>query len=121
MEFERSAKEVIAENSLNDYERNILRGLVQTRGSEAVKSKILSEAITNVMNSKISIEDSEMSVAEALTVKVVGEALANPTTSKLKDLATIVGDVGATKVEVTGSMADKALAAMAIEGADGEE
>lgn len=122
MEFERSAKDIITDSSLNEYELAIFRGLKQTRGSEKVKSKILSEAITKVMNGNIEIDGSEMTVAEALTVKVVGEALANPSTGKLKDLATIVGDVGPMKVEIEGrSIVDAGLAAMALGEEDGEE
>lgn len=122
MEFERSAKDIITDSSLNEYELAIFRGLKQTRGSEKVKSKILSEAITKVMNGNIELDGSEMTVAEALTVKVVGEALANPSTGKLKDLATIVGDVGPMKVEIEGrSIVDAGLAAMALGEEDGEE
>lgn len=122
MEFERSAKDIITDSSLNEYELAIFRGLKQTRGSQEVKSKILSEAITKVMNGNIEIDGSEMTVAEALTVKVVGEALANPSTGKLKDLATIVGDVGPMKVEIEGrSIVDAGLAAMALGEEDGEE
>lgn len=123
MEHERSAKEIIAGNSLNEYELAVFRGLKQTRGSEKVKSKIISEAITNVMNGNIEIDGSEMTVAEALTVKVVGEALANPSTSKLKDFATIVGDVGPMKFEFEGrSIVDNELQKHALgESDDGEE
>lgn len=122
MEQERSAKEIIAGNSLNEYELALFRGLKQSRGSEKVKSKILSEAITNVMNGNIELDGSEMTVAEALTIKVVGDALANPSTSKLKDFATIVGDVGPMKVEIEGrSLVDAGLAAMALGEEDGEE
>ncbi len=122
MEQERSAKEIIAGNSLNEYELALFRGLKQSRGSEKVKSKVLSEAITNVMNGNIEIDGSEMTVAEALTIKVVGDALANPSTSKLKDFATIVGDVGPMKVEIEGrSLVDAGLAAMALGEEDGEE
>lgn len=122
MEQERSAKEIIAGNSLNEYELALFRGLKQSRGSEKVKSKILSEAITNVMNGNIELDGSEMTVAEALTIKVVGDAIANPSTGKLKDLATIVGDVGPMKVEIEGrSLVDAGLAAMALGEEDGEE
>ena len=55
-------------------------------------------------------------------LKVVGEALANPTTGKLKDLATILGDVGATKVEIYQSAVDEDLARSALgEDPDGAE
>lgn len=122
MDLERSAKDIITDSSLNEYELAIFRGLKQTRGSKELKSKILSEAITNVMNGKIELDGSEMTVAEALTVKVVGEALANPSTGKLKDIATIVGDVGPMKVEIEGrSIVDAGLAAMALGEEDGEE
>lgn len=122
MDLERSAKDIITDNSLNEYELAIFRGLKQTRGSKELKSKILSKAITNVMNGKIELDGSEMTVAEALTVKVVGEALANPSTGKLKDIATIVGDVGPMKVEIEGrSLVDAGLAAMALGEEDGEE
>lgn len=123
MAQERTAREIIAGNSLNEYERAVLFGLEQSRGSKAVKSKIISEAISNVMSGKVVIDEREMSVAEALAVKTVGEALANPATSKLKDLATIIGDVGATKVEIVQSQVDQELAAAAINEVvrDGEE
>lgn len=117
-----NVKDMIAGNTLNDYERAIYLGLTQTRGSKAVKSKIISEAVTNVMNGNVDIDGAEMSVAEALVVKVVGDALADPSTSKLKDLASIVGDVGATKVEIVSSAIDDELARAAIgEDLDGEE
>jgi hypothetical protein len=74
------------------------------------------------MSGKVKIDGAEMSVAEALVVKVVGEALANPSTSKLKDLASIIGDVGTTKVEILTSQVDEDLARAAIgEAIDGEE
>lgn len=120
--MEKVAQEIIAENSLSPYERAVFGGLEQSRGSKAVKSKAISEAISNVMSGKVKIDGAEMSVAEALVVKVVGEALANPSTSKLKDLASIIGDVGTTKVEILTSQVDEDLARAAIgEAIDGEE
>ncbi len=110
----KSSSKIIAENTLNPYERAIFSSLPQTRGSKAVKTKAISEAVTNVMNGQIEIDGSEMTVAEALVVKVVGETLANPTTSKLKDIASIVGDVGATKVEIVNSEVDEFLARAAL-------
>ena len=119
---ERGVREIIAGNELNAYELAIFSGLAQTRGSKAVKTKALSEAISNVMSASAVIDGREMSVAEALAVKVIGEALANPTTSKLKDIATIVGDVGATKIEIVQSAVDEELSRSAIgESFDGEE
>lgn len=122
MANERSSKEIIAGESLNEYEKAVFFGLSQSRGSKAVKTKAISEAVTNVMNGEVEIDGESLTVAEALAVKVVGEALANPTTSKLKDLATIVGDVGATKVEIVTSDVDDELSRLAIgEAIDGEE
>lgn len=119
--MEKRAKEILTENSLNPYERGVLAAL-QSRGSEAVKTKAISEAISNVMSGKVELEGEEVTVAEALTIKVVGEALANPTTGKLKDLATILGDVGATKVEIYQSAVDEDLARSALgEDPDGAE
>ena len=119
---ERSAKEVIADCSLNEYERAVFKGLQPTRGAKDLKTKAISEAITNVMNGRIEIGGEEMTVAEAVVVKVVGDALANPTTGKLKDMATIVGDVGAVKVEFSGSLVDEELRKHALgESDDGEE
>lgn len=118
----RRAIDMIVDAGLNEYEAAIFRGLTQTRGSKAVKTKAISEAVANVMSGNVSLDGSEMSVAEALVVKVVGDALANPTTGKLKDLASIVGDVGATKVEILTSQVDEDLAKAAIgEANDGEE
>jgi hypothetical protein len=119
--MEKDAREIIAENALNEYELAIFRGLTQTRGSKALKTKAISEAVTEVMNGNVNIDGNEMTVAEAVVVKVVGEALANPTTGKLKDLAAIVGDLGATKVEIVSSKVDEELARMALGEADGEE
>lgn len=122
MEDAKTAKEMIVDNSLGEYEQAIFKGLKQTRGSNEVKSKAISEAITNVMNGKIELEGEEMTVAEALVAKTVGEALANPSTSKLKDFATIVGDVGPVKVELSGSLVDDELQKHALgESDDGEE
>ncbi len=109
----KDTRELIAENSLTPYEAALLRGL-KSRGSEALKSKIISEAVSNVMNATVSIDGQPMSVAEALVVKVTGEALANPSTSKLKDLAAILGDLGSTKVELINSQVDDDLAKAAI-------
>lgn len=118
---EKHANDILAENTLNPYERGLLAGL-QSRGSKAVKSKVISDAVSDVMNSVVNLDDSEVSVAEALTIKVVGEALANPSTAKLKDLAAIIGDVGAQKVEIVHSQVDEDLARAALgEGLDGEE
>ena len=111
---ERDVRDIIAGESLNAYELAVFRGLAQTRGSKAVKTKAISEAIANVMNADAVIDGNRMSVSEALVVKVVADALANPSTSKLKDLATIVGDVGATKIEVVQSRVDEDLARSAI-------
>ena len=117
--MEKRAVEILQANSLNPYERGLLSGL-QSRGSKAVHTKAISEAIANVLDSKVQFDGRELSVAEALTVKVVGEVLANPTTSKLKDLASIMGDVGALKVEFVQSAVDDELARAAIgEGSDG--
>lgn len=123
MNKERSARDIIAGNTLNEYERAIFYGLKQSKGSKALKAKILSDAISGVLNGNVEIDGDEMTVAEALVVKVVGEAIANPTTSKLKDLASIIGDVGATKVEVYQSQVDEDLARAAINEVllDGEE
>lgn len=122
MEQMRGAKEMIVEASLNEYERAVFGGLKQSRGSKAVKQKALSEAVANVMNGQIEIDGSEMSVAEALVVKAVGDALANPSTSKLKDFASIVGDMGAIKLELDDKrLVDVDLTKMAIgEDSDGE-
>lgn len=111
---ERDVRDIIAGESLNAYELAVFKGLALTRGSKAVKTKAISEAITNVMSGEIELDGQRMSVSEALVVKVVGEALANPSTSKLKDLATIVGDVGATKIELVQSRVDEDLARSAI-------
>lgn len=119
--MDKTSREIIAENTLNEYELAVFKGLEQSRGSKAVKNKIISEAVTNVMNGQVNINGSEMSVAEALTVKVVGDVLANPSTSKLKDLATIIGDMGATKVELVHSEVDSELAKAALGELDGEE
>lgn len=122
MAEERNARDIIAGASLNEYERNLLFGFKQTRGSKAVKSKVISEAITGVLNADIEIDGEQLTVAEALTVKVIGDALANPSTSKMKDLASIIGDVGTTKVEILTSQVDEDLARAAIgEAIDGEE
>ncbi len=109
----KDTREIIAENSLTPYEAALLKGL-KTRGSEALKSKIISEAVSGVMNSTIEVDGQSLSVAEALVIKVAGEALANPSTSKLKDLAAIIGDVGSTKIELVNSQVDDDLARAAI-------
>lgn len=109
----KETRELIAENSLNPYELCLLKGL-KSRGAEALKSKILSEAVSGVMNSTVEIDGQSMSVAEALVIKVTGEALANPSTSKLKDLAAILGDLGSTKIELVNSQVDEDLAKAAI-------
>ena len=109
----KDTRELIAENSLTPYESAMLKGL-KTRGSEALKSKIISEAVTGVMNSTIEVDGQPLSVAEALVIKVTGDALANPSTSKLKDLAAILGDLGSTKVELINSQVDEDLARAAI-------
>ena len=119
--MEKDAREIIAENALDDYQLAVFRGLQQTRGSKAVKTKAISEAIANVMSGEVELDGNRMTVAEAVVVKVVGETLANPTTGKLKDLATIVGDVGATKVEIVSSKVDEELSRMALGEANGEE
>ncbi len=121
LDMEKDAKQIIAENTLDAYQLAVFRGLQQTRGSKAVKTKSISEAIANVMNGEVELDGNVMTVAEAVVVKVVGETLANPTTGKLKDLATIVGDVGATKVEIVSSKVDEELAKMALGESDGEE
>lgn len=122
MAEERNARDIIAGASLNEYERNLLFGFKQTRGSKAVKSKVISEAIAGVLNADVEIDGEKLTVAEALTVKVIGDALANPSTSKMKDLASIIGDVGATKIEVVGSQVDKDLEMAALgEVMDGAE
>ena len=122
MEYAKTARDMVMEASLNEYERAVFNGLAQTRGSKAVKAKAISEAVASVMNGEVEIGGERLTVAEALVVKVVGEAIANPTTGKLKDLATIVGDVGATKVELIQSAVDDELARSAIgECSDGEE
>lgn len=109
----KDTRELIAENSLTPYEAALLKGL-KTRGSEALKSKIISEAVSGVMNSTIEVDGQSLSVAEALVIKVAGEALANPSTSKLKDLAAIIGDLGSTKIELVNSQVDDDLARAAI-------
>lgn len=121
LDMEKDAKQIITENTLDAYQLAVFRGLQQTRGSKAVKTKAISEAIANVMNGEVELDGNKMTVAEAVVVKVVGETLANPTTGKLKDLATIVGDVGATKVEIVSSKVDEELAKMALGESDGEE
>lgn len=117
--MEKTAYEIIADNALNPYELAVLKGIRQSKGGRAIKSKVISEAVTAVMNGEVEIDGEPMSVAEALMVRVVGEALANPTTSKLKDLATIIGDVGATKVEIITSAVDEELAKAALGEVDG--
>lgn len=118
--MEKTAKDILIDNSLNPYELALYRGLVQTKGSKLAKSKALSEAISNVANSEISLDGNSMSVAEAMAVKVIGDVIANPTTSKLKDLATILGDVGTQKVEIVRSEVDEELARMALWESDGD-
>lgn len=119
--MEKPAREILIENTLDPYQLAVFRGLKQTRGSKAVKTKAISEAISNVMNGEIELDGESMTVAEAVVVKVVGEALANPTTAKLKDLATIVGDVGPTKIELATSAVDEELAKAALGEIDGAE
>lgn len=117
----KSAKEILAENSLNPYERGVLNAL-QTPGSKAVKAKAISEAVSSVLSGTVQLEGEEVTVAEALVIKVTADVIANPTTAKLKDLASIIGDVGATKVELVSSVVDEELAKAAIgEALDGEE
>lgn len=111
--MEKRVAEILKDNSLNPYERGLLSGL-QSRGSKAVHTKAISEAIGNVLDGRFELDGEEVSVAEALTIKVIGEALANPTTSKLKDIASILGDVGAVKVEFARSTVDEELSRSAI-------
>ena len=70
----KNTREIIVENSLTPYESAVLKGL-KTRGSEALKSKIIREAVAGVMNSTIEVDGQPLSVAEALVIKVTGEAL----------------------------------------------
>ena len=119
--MDKTARDIIAENTLDPYQLAVFRGLTQSKGSKAVKTKAISEAVTNVMSGEIELNGEKMTVAEALVVRIVGEALANPSTSELKDLATIVGDVGATKVEIVTSAVDEELAKSALGELDGEE
>jgi len=124
MEKERTSKEIIVENSLSSYEMAVFAGLEKSKGSKAVHAKAISEALDNVLNAKAIDEngESELTVAETLVIKTISDAIENPGTGKLKDLATIVGDVAATKVEITKSSVDDELARSAIgEDEDGEE
>ncbi len=109
----KDTREIIAENSLTPYETALFKGL-KTTGSETLKSKIISEAVTGVMNSTIEVDGQVLSVTEALVIKVTGEALANPSTSNLKDLAAITGDAGSTKIELVNSQVDDDLARATI-------
>ncbi len=111
--MERPVAQIVEANALNPYERGILRGL-QTRGAKAVKLRAISEAVACVMDSTVVLEGTELSVAEALAIKVVGNVLADPKTSSLKDLATIMGDVGPVKVEFVSSAVDEELARAAL-------
>lgn len=121
METKKTAKEIIGENSLNPYELGVLNAF-RTKGSEAVGTKAISEALNSVMSGTVLVDGEELTVAQAVVVKVVGDVMANPTTSKLKDLASIVGDVGAQKVEILTSAVDEELAKAAIgEDADGTD
>lgn len=113
-------RETIAGNALSASERALLLALPQGRGAKAQRCKAISDAVSAVMSSKIEMDGSELTVAEALTVKVVAEAMADPSAEKLKVLASIVGDVGATRVEITTSLVDEELERAALGEEDGE-
>jgi len=115
---EDEAEKIIAANSLDDYELVLLNGLTQTKGSKAVHEKCISEAINNVLSTEVEVSGKRLSVAEELVIKTVHDAIENPSTGKLKDLAGIIGDVAATKVEVATSKVDEELAKAALGESD---
>lgn len=122
MEKQPDSKSIIIDSTLDPYELAMFHGLQQTKASKAAKEKVLSEALNGVLSSNIELNGEKISVAEAIVIKTVADALQNPGTGKLKDIATIIGDVAAQKVEVATSKVDAELEKDAIkEPANGEE
>lgn len=100
--------DLVAENSLTDYELAIAKGM-RLPNARAVRQEAVSEALRNALSAEVDVGGQCMSVADSLVVKVLANVYRNPTTADLKNIATILGDIGATKVDVQVSLADRAL------------
>lgn len=86
--------------ALSGYDKALLNGLKPTDGQQKQHRKAISEALKDVLAGELPGEG--CSVAEMLVVRSVGEAIANPSSKKLKEIASIVGDDGPVKVSIEG-------------------
>ena len=106
---------------MDPYELAVFRGLRQSRGSKAVKDRVLSSTVNEVLNSEVTLDGQPGTVAEHLVISIVSRAIKSGSTADLKNLGGILGDLGAQKIELVGSAVDEDLERMALGSADGEE
>lgn len=99
-EIKRRDKELLSE-----IDKNLLLGVRNSKGDEICKGKILGSAMLNALGIEMPIMNSEgelveISAKEALVLATLSDAIRNPSTSKLKDIMEITGEIDKSKVDV---------------------
>lgn len=108
---------------LTPEELTILGQLPPSRATATRREKMLSSAIKDVLNTRLSLDEEDgPTYADALAVKAVVKLLEEPNARDVAALAKVIGDLGAQEVNVNStSLMDRALEAIAIKREGGED
>lgn len=77
---------------LSDSEKRVIGGMKKSKGDIAAERAVCRKALQEALSDEVIVDSKKLTIMQLLAINTVKEAINNPSTSKLKDIATILGE-----------------------------